>query len=73
MYVWRRIVGMEEVIKMANWKLKSCPKCHGDLFVGQDFYGWYEQCLQCAHRSELKELAQLKKQPGRTANAMSKR
>ncbi len=34
------------------WKLKSCPRCAGDVFVDADEYGWYEQCLQCSYRSE---------------------
>ena len=31
------------------FKLKACPRCHGDLFVDRDYYGWYEQCIQCGH------------------------
>lgn len=58
---------------MSVWKLKSCPRCNGDLYIAQDFYGWYQQCLQCAHRSELKELAEFKKQSGASASALSKR
>ena len=27
--------------------LKSCPKCHGDMFPEKDTYGAYRQCLQC--------------------------
>lgn len=26
---------------------KSCPKCQGDLTVGQDTYGPFIRCLQC--------------------------
>jgi hypothetical protein len=38
--------------------LKSCPKCSkGDLFVEKDSYGWYLQCVQCAHLIDL-EIAQ---------------
>ena len=43
---------------MTMWRLKSCPRCGGDAFVSKDQYGWYEQCLQCSHRGELKELAE---------------
>lgn len=46
-----------EVIWMAKWKFKGCPRCGGDLFVDKDMYGWYEQCLQCAYRCDLKELS----------------
>jgi hypothetical protein len=29
--------------------LKSCPRCHGDLFDNSDVYGNYIDCLQCGH------------------------
>ena len=29
------------------FKLRGCPKCHGDLCVGQDIYGTYLSCIQC--------------------------
>ncbi|MFC2004438.1 hypothetical protein ACFLUK_02735 [Chloroflexota bacterium] len=31
------------------WKLKSCPRCKGDIYVGKESNGWYEQCLQCGY------------------------
>ncbi|MBI2329500.1 MAG: hypothetical protein HYU85_07725 [Chloroflexi bacterium] len=46
---------------MPKWKLKSCPRCRGDIFIDRDLEGWwYEQCLQCSYRSELKNLAEFK-------------
>jgi hypothetical protein len=42
---------------MATWKIKSCPRCGGDLFVYSDLEGWYEECLQCAYERELKSTA----------------
>jgi hypothetical protein len=27
--------------------LKSCPKCHGDMYLEKDNYGAFRQCLQC--------------------------
>jgi uncharacterized protein (DUF983 family) len=27
---------------------RRCPKCGGNLFLYNDYYGWYEQCLQCS-------------------------
>jgi DNA-directed RNA polymerase subunit M/transcription elongation factor TFIIS len=42
--------------KMLHWKLKNCTKCGGDLFIDKDLDGWFEQCLQCGYRKELKEL-----------------
>ena len=46
---------------MANWKLKSCPHCGGDLYIDRDYNGWYEQCLQCGYMGELKDLTEFKK------------
>ncbi len=37
---------------MVVWKLKSCPRCGGDLFVDREADSWYMQCLQCSHRIE---------------------
>ena len=48
---------------MANWKLKSCPRCGGDLYIDRDYNGWYEQCLQCGYMGELKDITEFKKQP----------
>ncbi len=48
---------------MMTWKLKGCPRCRGDVFVTEDMNGWYEQCLQCSHRRELKDLAEYNKTP----------
>lgn len=45
------------------WKLRSCPKCSGDLYVDYDLNGWYEQCLQCGYMHDLKSILEIKKQP----------
>ena len=29
------------------FKLRGCPKCHGDLYTSQDAYGTYLACIQC--------------------------
>ncbi len=34
---------------MIIWKLKSCPRCRGDIFLDQELDGWHEQCLQCGY------------------------
>jgi DNA-directed RNA polymerase subunit M/transcription elongation factor TFIIS len=46
---------------MTMWKLKTCPRCQGDLFVERDMDGWFQQCLQCGYRRELKALVEAKK------------
>jgi DNA-directed RNA polymerase subunit M/transcription elongation factor TFIIS len=30
-------------------KLKGCPRCQGDLYLNQDMYGKYLNCLQCGY------------------------
>ena len=29
--------------------LKSCPRCHGDLYGRSDIHGSYIGCFQCGH------------------------
>ena len=41
----------EGSIQMAKWKLKSCPRCAGDMFSDTDLHGLFEQCLQCGYSS----------------------
>ena len=45
---------------MVEWKLKSCPRCGGDVFIARDLDGWYEQCLQCSYRADLRALTRSK-------------
>ena len=43
---------------MGKWKLKSCPRCGGDLFIGRDLdNNWYEQCLQCSCQHDMENIA----------------
>jgi Zn ribbon nucleic-acid-binding protein len=32
---------------------KSCPKCHGDLALEQDYTGNFRVCIQCGFSQEL--------------------
>jgi hypothetical protein len=41
---------------MAIWKLKSCPRCNGDVFVQRETEGWYEGCLLCGYEREVSNL-----------------
>ena len=36
------------------YKLRSCPRCKGDVIIDRDHHGWYEQCLQCGYQRDLK-------------------
>jgi DNA-directed RNA polymerase subunit M/transcription elongation factor TFIIS len=41
---------------MAVWKLKSCPRCNGDLFIQREIDGWYEECLSCGYQKDISDL-----------------
>jgi len=43
---------------MAEWKLKGCPKCGGDVFLDSLEHRWFEQCLQCSYMREIENLAE---------------
>jgi len=47
---------------VSKWKLKSCPRCGGDLLIEKDMYGWSEKCFQCSFSRDLKELVTIKKE-----------
>ena len=44
-------------------RLKSCPKCKGDVLLDQDQYGWYEQCIQCGYLSDLQKVVEVRRPP----------
>ena len=41
---------MSEITTM---KLKSCPRCRGDIRITSDMYGAFKQCLQCGFIKDL--------------------
>jgi len=43
-------------------RLKSCPRCRGDVVTDRDLHGWYEQCLQCGYQLNLKSVAEVREQ-----------
>jgi hypothetical protein len=46
---------------MGMWQVNRCPRCYGRLFIDNDEDGWYEQCLNCSYRHELKVSVDLSK------------
>ena len=48
---------------MAPVKFRGCPRCHGDIFLDKDDYGWYQKCLQCGFESELGSLEEFGLKP----------
>lgn len=51
-------------------RLKSCPKCSGDIRIDRDEYGWFEQCIQCGHTRDLEMITiqPRKGQPHKSGN-----
>ncbi len=41
---------------------KQCPKCGGNIYLSTDYYGRYEQCLQCGYTYDLDAIDNLQKQ-----------
>ncbi len=37
------------------FKLRGCPKCHGDLHAGKDVHGVYLSCIQCGRYFDVVE------------------
>jgi hypothetical protein len=40
---------------------KQCPKCGGNIYLSTDYYGRYEQCLQCGYTCDLETVSELQK------------
>lgn len=37
---------------------KQCPKCGGNIYLSADYYGRYEQCLQCGYTFDIDSTAE---------------
>ena len=48
---------------MGRWKMNACPRCGGSLFVEKEVDGWYELCINCAYRRELRDVTNLNEKP----------
>jgi hypothetical protein len=35
--------------------LKRCPRCKGWMTLNRDYYGWYQECLQCSFYCDIDE------------------
>lgn len=40
---------------MVTWKIKSCPRCGGDMFLDMDRDKYLDHCLQCGYLVEKQE------------------
>ncbi len=43
-------------------KLNYCPRCKGSVLIDRDYYGWYEQCIQCGYMGDLENIVEVPKQ-----------
>ena len=43
-------------------KFKVCPRCHGDLYLNEDTFGKYLNCLQCGYMKDAETPALTKKE-----------
>ena len=41
-------------------RLKSCPRCKGDIVIDRDQWGWYEECIQCGYLHDLRNVVEVK-------------
>jgi uncharacterized protein (DUF983 family) len=39
--------------------LKICPRCKGGVVLDRDYWGWYEQCMQCGYLYDLPNIAEV--------------
>jgi hypothetical protein len=42
----------------------KCPKCGGRVYLDNDQFGWYEQCLLCGHVRNLQRVTRVGNQAG---------
>ncbi len=45
-------------------KRARCPKCGGKVYLDSDYYGWYEQCIQCGHTQNLEKVSPVNVEAG---------
>jgi DNA-directed RNA polymerase subunit M/transcription elongation factor TFIIS len=52
---------------MIWWKLSSCPRCKGAMFIEKElYYGWYKQCIMCGYTYQLRDTIKFEYQRVRT-------
>ena len=54
-------------------KFKVCPRCHGDLYLNEDVFGKYVNCLQCGYMKDAEAPALTKKETDRKLAATAGR
>ncbi len=55
---------MKQMVHTVTWKLRSCPRCGGDIYIDRDWHVWYEQCLQCGYLNDMPDEVKVHQQSG---------
>jgi predicted nucleic-acid-binding Zn-ribbon protein len=42
----------------------KCPKCGGNVYLDNDYFGWYEECLQCGYTRNLQKVVRVDAEGG---------
>jgi Zn ribbon nucleic-acid-binding protein len=37
----------------------KCPKCSGKVYLDNDQFGWYEECLMCGYTRNLQKVVKV--------------
>ena len=45
-------------------KKAKCPKCGGNIYLDSDYYGWFEECIQCGYTRNMQKIAPTKVEAG---------
>ncbi len=40
-------------------RIRTCPRCGGNVLVDRDRHGWYEHCLQCGYQRDLEDVKKI--------------
>jgi len=59
-----RLALLKWVMEMVTWRLKSCPRCGGDISIDRELDGWYEQCLQCGYQRAISSTGEVYRRSG---------
>lgn len=57
---------------MRKWWIKTCPKCHGDLYEDRFLGDWDIKCLQCGYVLPLEQAKTVAATPSITRRVAAK-
>ena len=54
-------------MKNTQFEYTRCPRCGGKIYLDNDHYGWYVQCLQCGYLRNVENVSMESIQNGKAA------